>query len=159
MKKEPKKKEKTFESGVTLTAIILSIFPIAVAVMLTLNGISNLDKFPYDELFRPLFGYVPLLFALGLVVITILAYITNLGKVITITPKTITYKHGDTEFTTSWEMLAYSAPSGERKFLRSFSIGDGVHYAKVEEIFFPKFNQIVGIMMEAKRASGGTHEV
>ena len=74
----------------------------------------------------------------------------NQGRKIRITRDALSYEHGKTRFTVRWQMLAFSAPARTKKTMRVLSISDGKNLVRIEEIFFPDFDNIVKHVSEAK---------
>lgn len=146
-------KMKTFESGLTSQATMLGAVPGLIALLLIAMGLHYIDKFPGASHFPFLLmmSLLPMGFGVAIICTAVMTMQKNLGRKVTVTRDTITYEHGKDRFSVRWEMLAFSAPPAGKKTMRALSISDGTNFARIEEIFFPSFNELLKIVSAAKQ--------
>jgi hypothetical protein len=149
------RKETTFASGLTGKAILLALIPVLISAWLIRTGLFYLDVFPpvRDFAIRFTFGFFPIILGAAILIVLIVAVKANIGIGVTVSPQAISYSRGDVQFTTSWEMLAFSAPHPSRKFMRVITISNGEELAQLHELFFPQFDKLLKIISDAKKTS------
>jgi len=146
-------KADTFQSGITQKAITLAAVPMIVAGLLVYQGARYFNLFN-DQVhgsLRLVMGVLPMLFGLAIIGVAVATLLKNLGKKVVVSKDGISYEHGAEKFSVRWEMLAFSAPPPGKKMLRALSISDGNNFARIEELFFPRFDNLLQIVSSAKQ--------
>lgn len=140
-----------FESGVTRRATSFAVVPGLVALLLIWNGLYYVDKFPGSQHMGWLLGFaiLPLLFGFAIVVTGAVVFKKNMGRKVTISPDGFGYSHGGASFLLRWPLTAYSLPKGG-KLYRVLVITDGKNAARIDDLFFPSFDEIVEGVVNAK---------
>lgn len=147
-------KVKVFKAGFSNKTIVPLIVPIIVASILIWYGIHNDPLFPIPEdPMRAIFIYLPIGFGAFIIFFAILTIIDNMMIQLIISKEYLIAKKGSKEMKVNWRILAYAPPYPGRKYLRTFTIGDGKTIIRVNEIFFPKFDTVVKLIKTAKDAA------
>ncbi|MCD4785025.1 MAG: hypothetical protein K8T10_14520 [Candidatus Eremiobacteraeota bacterium] len=149
---------KTFKAGLNFSrgeTYAVIIIPIIVAACLIFFGMRYNPLFPAEAsgTWRILFVYIPIVFAVIIIIGAFIAIIDNLLIKITITHEFLYLKKGGSEMKAKWKVLAFAPPQPGKKRLRNFSVGDGNILIWVNEIFFPGFEKIVDLIKTAKKKS------
>lgn len=141
---------------------MICIVPFAFGAYLILQGKKNIPLFPVIDI-DPIspFMYIKLPIIIGslLILFTLWSLISNIGKEISITPKTFTYKKGRYEFTCFWKNLTFTPPRYDKKRFKMFSVSDGKRSGRIEEFFFPEFATIVEVIKAGKASAGSEYSV
>lgn len=148
-------KSKTFNTGMTIQAFLYSLAPIIVSFLLVWRGKGNDPLFPAqaDLAIRYAFVYAPIAGGIIIILILLVTIISNMFFTLVITPDRIEARKGKKSLSVPWKDLTFVPPVFGKKMLRYFLISDGKVFFRVNEIFFPRFERVVKVIMTAKRAA------
>lgn len=134
---------------------VMAIIAFIVSFWLIKQGITNYRAFAPMGDKSALFSlcYLPILLGSTIVLITVLIYIFNASKKITITPTNIIFFSGGKEISIVWKDLIYTMSPPEKKTFRQITISNGRYFEKIDDFFFPEYNFLAEIIHTAKDAS------
>lgn len=147
-------KMKEFRGGFTPKTLLAILIPMGVAAMLIWFGYGYIPVFPGpdNQVFKIVFGYVPIGFGAVIIIVALWAMIDSMMVKIMITPDYIIAEKGKRKMKSNWHTLAFAPPHPGSK-LRTFSVGDGKELFWITDLFFPNFDLVVKLISTAKKAA------
>lgn len=147
-------KMKEFRGGFTPKTLLAILIPMGVAALLMWFGYGYLPVFPGPEnqVFRIIFGYVPLGFGGVIIIVALWAMIDSMMVKIVITPDYIIAEKGSRKMKSTWQSLAFAPPQPGGK-IRTFSVGDGKVLFWITDLFFPNFDLVVKLISTARQSA------
>jgi hypothetical protein len=131
--------------------------PVLAALYMINVSIHNSPLFPPvpgDPVTPFLYVKLPLIIAALIMGFLILSLYSNFNKELTVTPQTLTYKKGGSNFTVLWKNLSFTPPRYDKKRFKTFTVSDGNRFGRIEEIYFPAFETMVDVIKAAKAGQG-----
>lgn len=153
-------KKKVFQSNVKKFLIAMAIMYFIYAIGLYYGVCVVYAKLPKADPLR--FPYLIAMTAAGVALFfsTLVILLSNIGKVITLTPQSFEYKQRNKEFKVSWRDLIFKPPDRGKKLYRVALISNGQIFGSIDNIFFTDFETIVKVIDMAKGIKGsGTIEL
>lgn len=147
--------EKTFNSGFTLESFIILPIPIILSAYLIIYGMHNDRLFPPQADYEPRFFFVFGPIALGglILLISIMAFISNLFIKLTFTKERIFFIHGRRRFECAWKDLEFYPPPGKRRRFTAVVLRNGRITGRVYSAFMPNFGKMVSFIRGAKQCA------
>lgn len=141
----------SFESGVTAQALALAALPVLVSLFLIWTGIYYALRFPGSNhlVWLLVCGLLPLLFGCAILVVMFLTMKKNMQRRVEISSEGLTYRHGAHAFVLKWSRTAYTT-ARPVKVYRVLVVSDGQNMVRLEDLFFPDFDEIVRNVAEMK---------
>lgn len=135
-------------SGPTPAALGLGVAGLGVVAWLVNYGVTNLKVYPpsggYFSTF--LFALLPMLFGIALFVLMAYAFLSNMGRTITVRKEGLRYVGGNVFFDANWGRFTYIGPTHNLKGMRSMVIGNRETMVRVDELFLPNFDRLNGFL-------------
>jgi hypothetical protein len=148
--------KRTFESSMRkFYGMALPMLVIAGALAyygLTQYKIMKYDdgSFPPGWLFYLLPWGVSGLLVLGLLVL----FLESHGRKVVLTPKNLECLKGEEAiFKVSYNNLSFTPPRQDQKRFRSALLSDGRNFMRIDEFFWPDFDLMVEVILEARKSS------
>lgn len=134
--------------GMTKFGGLVMLVGLAMSGWLVYYGFTNLKLYPPQGGMGAmvLFAILPLLFGILVLVMLAYAWFSAQGIHITVRKDGLKYVGGEVFFDTTWSRLHYVGPSHGFKGMRSIVIGNQQTRVRVDELFLPSFEKLVGFL-------------
>lgn len=135
-------------SGPTPAGVVLGLGGLGLVAYLVSYGVGNLKVYPpsggYPSTFA--FALLPMLFGLALFLLMAYAFLSNMGRTITVRKEGLRYVGGNVFFDANWGRFTYIGPTHGMKGLRSMVIGNRETMVRIDELFLPNFDRLNGFL-------------
>lgn len=143
-------RETQFElrTGLTPTGSLLGLVGLGVAIWLVQYGLGNVKAYPLSGGTDGtiLFVLVPTLVGILVALVVLFTTLSNLGVTITVRREGLRYAGREIFFDANWGRFTYLGPSHGVKGFRSIYLGNRETRVRVDELFLPDFERLVGFL-------------
>lgn len=139
-----------------IAAVIVSLLGIAGGIYQLQIGIPKQLNEPG---LRFVAGYLPIGMALLLLVMPVLAFNAYRGKRFTLRPDCLLYENGKQELAIRWGNVTLLKPQRIKGSFMVATVSDGTQFARIEQFFFPQFEEILTEIDYQRRAARSEHSV
>jgi hypothetical protein len=148
-------REKTFTSGFTIESLVILPIPIILAIYLFIYGMQNDRLFPPQAEYEPRFLFVFGPIALGglIILVSIMAFVSNLFIKLTFTKDRIFFIHGRRKFECTWKELEFYPPPRKSRHFTAMVLRGGRVTGRVYSAFLPGFDKAVSFIRGAKQCA------
>jgi hypothetical protein len=161
----PKKQEPQFK---VYQANMKRFWPFAIAaVVVSLLGVAagvyelniGIPKQLNEPGLRLIAGYLPIGMSLLLLLLPILAFNAYRGKRFTLRPDCLLYENGKQELAIRWRNVTLLKPQRIKGSFMVATVSDGTSFARIEQFFFPQFEEILTEIDYQRRSARSEHNV
>ena len=136
------------KAGPTPGGVLVGVGGLVSVGWLFFYGTHNLRAYPPSGGMDGtlLFAGLPILFGILLLLVLTFGFLGNMGTTITVRKEGLRYASREVFFDANWGRFTYIGPTHNVKGFRSILIGNRETKVRVDELFLPRFDRLVGFL-------------